>query len=69
MDGGNWVEEEMGEGNGGCSGSGMRTDRRKGQKARRMNGNLQLSRVGASLGRARDLEWRRLSRVYGDDLS
>jgi hypothetical protein len=49
----------------GCSGSSFQRVRRKGQRARRVNGNWQVERRGrASLGHARNLGWGRLSEVY-----
>lgn len=50
----------------------MGRDKRDGQRAGRMNGNLQLSRVGGgdeSLGSPRELEWGRLPEVSAGDHS
>ena len=44
MEGGNWVKEEMRRGMG-SSGSGVGKDRRDGQMARKINGNLPLMGV------------------------
>ena len=44
MKGGNWAGKGMGQGMG-CSGSGVERDKRAGQMAMRMNGNLQLMEV------------------------
>jgi hypothetical protein len=57
---------------GGVSGSGVGRDRRDGQMAMRMNGNLQLvgvGRKGATRGHARDLKKGRHPRINGGDLS
>jgi hypothetical protein len=58
MEGGNWVGEEKGMGMGGSSGSGVGRDRRDGQMAMRMSGNLQLVGVGRpGIGEVPKKQW------------
>lgn len=72
MGGGNRVGEWMGKGIQGDLGSGVGRDRRDGQMAVRMNGNLQLMwvrRCGATPGQDRELGLVRCPRIDENDLS
>jgi hypothetical protein len=46
----------------------VRRNRRKAQRVRRMNGNLQLRVAGESLGSHRDLGWRKFPGINSGDL-